>query len=166
VLGPLDRDVLSEDRPEHPELGATEACARFCRLADRAVVLDQKQIVRLTCDLGHVTLGGAHSSERPGAFSERVARFTDRLLVLVLLRLGPKRDHLVQHVFSGDRPDGFYYLRGQLAVTVGEEPVRAPGEPPPARRAPRRTCPLVGHRDEIFCSQTVEVLAHRSRGEA
>ena len=161
MLGPLDRDALTEHRSEHSELCAAETCTGLSGLADRAVVLDQQQVVRFTCDLGHVPLGGAHSRERSGAFGERVPCGVDRLFVVMLLSLRPERDDLVENIVTGDCPDGFYDLRGQLAVTVREKAVRAPGEPPAACGAPRRSGPLVGHRDEVFCGQAVQVLAHR-----
>ena len=56
VLGPLDRDVVAEDGPEHAELRPAEAGARLGRLAYRAVVLDEDQVVPVAGHLRHVAL--------------------------------------------------------------------------------------------------------------
>ena len=166
MLNAIYGHVVAEHLAEHVPLRAADARARTCRVADRAMPLDQQVAVgALTDCFGHVTLVGAQARQCTDTRPDGCIGNRDAASIGVDLRRGAGVDDAAQAVLTDRCPNRVDDLHRELGVVVGEQRARRVGDGPRGGRSPACGGGPGSGRHERIGLERGEVLAHRDLGE-
>ncbi len=152
----------SKRRLEHLEFAATESLARSGCAADRAMMLDEQEVVGVADDLGKIALGSSALSECAHSHGNR-PRGKGCLVRRELLR-GAVCDDLIERAVAKRRSNRIDELYRELAMAVREKFSRQRSRAPMNRRSAATVNGTFETFDQTGLLKSVKVLANGGSG--
>ena len=164
VIGPLDRYVRSQDGSKKLQFRGADAAASLCRLADRAVVLnEQKAAGFVRVRFRHIALGAADFGQGVDSILQ-VSRIGHARRIVGNL---PLRPHLEQRLHGTFAEGGLHIadqIIGEIPMPVWKLRVSGFGKVPVFARPAASACLLRGG-DELLLRQRIEMLTNGHGGD-